>query len=193
MEGGVRIRHAVERNAILSAEDPARPYTSPFACPICKVEHTKKTYHFRLDDTGSAIVAPQVVERLKPLGGFSVTDMVRRPPPQNIGLAGQWWRVQHESARSCRLVIEDEMRPYTVPVICPLCNGKVHTKKAYHLGLDSQGRAYISREIFERLVLRRIPGVMLQASTDPVVSDQLPIKQHSPPALSVVRRGRKEN
>ena len=90
-------------------------------------------------------------------------------------------------------IIEDELRPYTVPIVCPLCGGKVHTKKAYHLGLDSQGRAYISREIFERLVLRRIPGVMLQASTDPVVSDQLPIKQHSPPALSVVRRGRKEN
>lgn len=87
---GVRIVHATKRNCWYRVIDGERPYAGEQApCPYCGVPHTHKTYHFRLDDQGAAIVSPEIVERLKALAQgnpFSIGEEVSHPPSQVLGL-----------------------------------------------------------------------------------------------------------
>lgn len=84
---GVRIQHAAERNCTYTLVDSARPYRVPYMCLPCGRTHTFKTYHFRLDEAGAAIVSVEIADRLKRLplqGGFAITNEVEKPPPQRL-------------------------------------------------------------------------------------------------------------
>lgn len=87
---GVRIQHPSERNAAFTLVDNARPYLAPYTCPPppagCASTHLFKTYHFRLDETGAAIVSTEIVERLKRIPGqpFLIVNEVAAPPAQKI-------------------------------------------------------------------------------------------------------------
>lgn len=90
---GIRIQHrqADKANKTATLVDPTRPYTAPWECPACHRKHLFKTYHFKLDDVGAAIVSKQIVERLKTLplnGGFRIGEEIANPPPQRIIVGG---------------------------------------------------------------------------------------------------------
>jgi hypothetical protein len=87
---GVRISHPSQKNVTFTLVDGKRPYKQPISCLVCGVVHSFKTYHFRLDDSGSAIVSPEIVERLKRLSGhgFSIGNEVAKPPKQTVGFGG---------------------------------------------------------------------------------------------------------
>lgn len=93
---GVRIQHPTERDCMFTLVDAQRPYVRALLCPACGATHTFKTYHFRLDAAGSAIVSAEIVERLKRLplqGGFEIANEVATPPPQLVGFGGSLARV----------------------------------------------------------------------------------------------------
>lgn len=87
---GVRIQHPTERSVAYTLADGARSYPEPWTCPPppmgCGSTHLFKTYHFRLDETGAAIVSEQIVERLKRIPGqpFMFVNEVTRPPAQIV-------------------------------------------------------------------------------------------------------------
>lgn len=80
---GVRIQHPTERNCTFTLVDASRPYVAPVSCALCGLVHQWKTYHFRLDETGAAIVSREIIQRLQRLpgnGGFAIANEVRKPP-----------------------------------------------------------------------------------------------------------------
>lgn len=89
---GVRIRHATEVAATFTLVDGSRPYREPWTCPPppegCATTHDFKTYHIRVDDTGAAIVSPEIWQRLQRIAGnpFSLVNEVAQPPAQRIVL-----------------------------------------------------------------------------------------------------------
>ena len=84
---GVRITHPTERDVTYTLVDGNRPYGKPINCLVCGATHSFKTYHFRLDTVGAAIVSPEIVERLKRITGhgFSIGNKVAKPPKQTVG------------------------------------------------------------------------------------------------------------
>lgn len=77
--------------------DGSRPYKGIMNCLVCGKVHTFKTYHFRLDTVGAAIVSKEIVARLKKLplnGGFSIGEHIKKPPAQFVGLGGDIQRIQ---------------------------------------------------------------------------------------------------
>ena len=87
---GVRIQHPTERSSTFTLVDGSRPYRQPWACPPppegCARIHAFKTYHFRLDETGAAIVSIEIWERLQRIPGsqFALANAVERPPDQVV-------------------------------------------------------------------------------------------------------------
>jgi hypothetical protein len=96
---GVRIQHATKRSCTFTLIDNGRPYREPWTCPPppvgCASTHQFKTYHFRLDESGSAIVSREIWERLEVLAallrlrgrpghGFVFANEVKDPPKQII-------------------------------------------------------------------------------------------------------------
>lgn len=87
---GVRIQHPSARSTTFTIVDASRPYRTPWACPPppigCARTHGFKTYHIRLDEVGSAIVAPEILDRLRRIPGqpFRVTNDVAEPPAQTV-------------------------------------------------------------------------------------------------------------
>jgi len=90
---GIRIQATSPKlaNKLATHVDPTRPYPVPWECPVCHRTHLFKTYHFKLDDVGAAIVSKEIVERLKTLpfnGGFRIGEEIAKPPPQRIIVGG---------------------------------------------------------------------------------------------------------
>lgn len=85
---GVRIQHPSARNVTFTLVDGSRPYRVLSECGACHRVHQFKTYHLALDETGAAIVSPEIVERLKRIPGqpFAVANEVQAPPVQTINL-----------------------------------------------------------------------------------------------------------
>lgn len=83
---GIRIQHPTERSTTFTLVDGSRPLVVLVECGVCHRTHTMKTYHLTLDDTGSAIVSFEIVERLKRIPGqpFSIANVVDKPPDQVI-------------------------------------------------------------------------------------------------------------
>ena len=87
---GVRIQHDTARNVTFTLVDASRPYRGVYDCGECGRPHVFKTYHLRLDDTGSAIVSQEINDRLQrvgaygPGGGFRIAGAVAKPPTQII-------------------------------------------------------------------------------------------------------------
>lgn len=88
MAEGVRIYHPGYRDITVSLES-ARPYKSPFNCPLCQKTHTNKTYHIKLDSDGESTVSPEVFARLQELGmgGFVDKGADHNPPTIVVGLS----------------------------------------------------------------------------------------------------------
>lgn len=90
MAEGVRIQHPTERSCSFTLVDGARPYREPWDCPPppagCGRIHQFKTYHLRLDETGSVLVSLQIWERLQRLPGqpFRLANPVTDPPSQTV-------------------------------------------------------------------------------------------------------------
>ena len=87
---GVRIQHPTKRNVLFSLVDGSRPYHVLTGCDACHRVHEFKTYHFALDESGAAIVSPEIVERLKRIPGqpFAVANVVTAPPVQVVRVPG---------------------------------------------------------------------------------------------------------
>lgn len=87
---GIRIQHPTERNVTFTLADGSRPYREPWTCPPppagCASTHLVKTYHLRLDETGSAIVSHEIVDRLRRIPGqpFVIANEVAEPPKQVV-------------------------------------------------------------------------------------------------------------
>jgi hypothetical protein len=91
---GFRIRHRTGRRGLVTVEDPRRKYGTPYACPYCKTVHVNKTYHLELDDEGTRIVSPKILERLREIGAvgqnrspFIIESGIKEPPVQKIGVS----------------------------------------------------------------------------------------------------------
>lgn len=65
---GVRVTHPTLRNERLVLVDADRPYGVPYACPICGLVHTHKTYHLELDAEGGTTVSAEVAATIERLG-----------------------------------------------------------------------------------------------------------------------------
>lgn len=65
---GVRLHHPSYRNCMLSIEEPARIYPTPYDCPACKKQHIFKTHHIMLDENGNAVVHEGIYDLLKRQG-----------------------------------------------------------------------------------------------------------------------------
>jgi hypothetical protein len=85
---GIRIQHPTGTNVTYTLVDGGRPYRMPLMCPACHRVHEFKTYHFRLDDSGAAIVSTTIWERLSRIPGhpFRLANEVKEPPPQRLEL-----------------------------------------------------------------------------------------------------------
>lgn len=59
-------------------------------------------------------------------------------------------RLHHRTLRNTIVVLPVPHRPYKVPFMCPTC-GQTHKVKTYHINLDNEGDAIVSREIVDRL------------------------------------------
>lgn len=94
---GVRLRHATQRNAVLTIVDPTRRYQAPYICLMCspegaviKTSHRFKTYHIKVDDVGAAIVSPEIAAKLGELqnfAGFTILEEVAKPPAQHLDMS----------------------------------------------------------------------------------------------------------
>ena len=160
--------------------DGKRPYEAPFMCLVCGREHVHKTYHIRLDDSGTAIVSKDVWDRLKtlPASGFSSVNTVTRPPAQGVAMrhdlvafarsdmeeAPGGVVIRHPTLTSQRLIAIDRETPYAAPYACAEC-GTTHTHKTYHIDLDHEGSALVSPQI--AAVLERL-GMKKDQTPEPV-------------------------
>jgi len=84
--GGIRVQHMTARNTRFSVVEPL-PYEKPYVCKKCRTTHDFKTHHLDLDETGAAIVAPGVFERIRgtlATNGFRLANTVERPPAIHI-------------------------------------------------------------------------------------------------------------
>lgn len=172
MSGGVRVRHATERNCMLTLVDGKQVLGLPHDCPVCGRRHIHKTFHILLGSDGSAIVSGEIWARLSsiPGSGFTFANDVATPPDQttaidrSVSFFGSEMTetprgvvVHHPTFRNQRFVVLDEAHPYPVPYACPAC-ATVHRFKAYHLTLDADGAVTVSQEVaeaVERLGMRR--------------------------------------
>ena len=92
---GLRIQHPTARNVRFTVVQGDRPYGKPFTCAPpefggCGSTHLFKTWHLNLDGTGSVILSSEGYDLIKPilmLNGFRVTNTVKKPPTQGIGMA----------------------------------------------------------------------------------------------------------
>lgn len=88
---GIRIQHPkVHRVTVLTVEDSDRPLRAPMVCVLCRLTHTFKTYHFRMDAAGATIVSREIAARVKahPEWGFLITGVVANPPEQRLHVNG---------------------------------------------------------------------------------------------------------
>ncbi len=59
-------------------------------------------------------------------------------------------RLHHAAERNAVLTVVDNARPYTQPYFCATCS-RTHENKTYHLSLDAEGDAFISRTGWNRV------------------------------------------
>jgi hypothetical protein len=107
MATGVRVQHPQHKNARYTIVDGTRPYPTPYQCTPpefggCGGVHLFKTHHLTLDETGSAILAKDLYQKIKHLlvaEGFTEVNTVRKPPAVGIGVkhpregTGQWGNI----------------------------------------------------------------------------------------------------
>lgn len=79
MPTGVRVTHPSLRSERLVLVDAERPYGVPYACAICGLVHTHKTYHLDLDADGGTLVSTEVAKTLERLG-MSQQETPKGPP-----------------------------------------------------------------------------------------------------------------
>lgn len=64
-------------------------------------------------------------------------------------------RIQHPTARSCRLTVVESSKPYPVPYTCTPPEfggcGSVHLFKTHHLNLDDTGAAIVGDVLYHRI------------------------------------------
>ena len=161
---GLRVRHATERNCVLTLVDGRRVLSPPHLCGVCLRSHDRKTYHIRLDDQGAAIVSREIWQRLSVMpshGSFTLVGPIAKPPPQttsinrSVSFSGaemaevpKGVMVRHPTLRNQRFVVVDPTRPYPVPHLCSVCS-VAHRAKTYHLTLDGEGAVTVSPEVAE--------------------------------------------
>lgn len=94
---GIRVVHPTARNCRFTITDPGQQYERPRECTPpefggCGQVHTHKTHHLNIDDVGSAIVGDVLFEKIRAYlfaFGFSVANVVDKPPTMGIGLGPQ--------------------------------------------------------------------------------------------------------
>ena len=59
-------------------------------------------------------------------------------------------RLSHDTARSGVFTFEHNKRPYAVPYVCPMC-ATTHKVKTYHVSVDADGFAFVSREVWNMM------------------------------------------
>ena len=59
-------------------------------------------------------------------------------------------RLSHDTARSGWFAFEHRKRPYKVPYVCPMCS-TTHKVKTYHVQVDADGFAFVSREVWNMM------------------------------------------
>lgn len=80
-------------------------------------------------------------------------------------------RLYHPTARSGIFTVEHHRRPYRVwnrqlkkyeatPLVCSLC-AKAHAVKTYHITVDHDGFAFVSRDIWELMQTNNTAGFHL--------------------------------
>jgi hypothetical protein len=79
MPSGVRVTHPSLRGERLVLVDAEQPYGVPYACAICGLVHTHKTYHLDLDADGGTLVSTEVAKTLERLG-MSQQEIPAGPP-----------------------------------------------------------------------------------------------------------------
>lgn len=86
----VRLRHAQFTDVNFVVVDVARPYFEPYDCPSCKMTHTHKAYHLRLDSHGEVTVSDEIYDRLAEIPGLPLTKVSkdRNPKPQALLMPG---------------------------------------------------------------------------------------------------------
>jgi hypothetical protein len=84
---GIMVRDQKHRSTVRLVPVMNHPRKEPIDCNTCNMVHVVKTYHLWLDDTGAAIVSPQVLEGLKQAGmpGIDIVGEVKDPPPLAFG------------------------------------------------------------------------------------------------------------
>lgn len=89
----IRLRHKTLRGVMLVVNDRARPLSNGGRgrelCKVCKVMHTHKTYHLKLDDEGCVLVSTGIydnIARMYDKAGFDIADVIHDPPSQVIAV-----------------------------------------------------------------------------------------------------------
>lgn len=97
---GIRIKHSSPevRNVRFNVVESDHPYPSgPYTCTPpefggCGGTHIFKTHHLNIDETGSCIIGDVLFEKIKAHildAGFTVMNVVDKPPALSIGLGPQ--------------------------------------------------------------------------------------------------------
>ena len=92
----VRLHHPTYRNCMLAIEEPGRPYSTPYPCPHCQIEHAYKTHHLMLDQHGNTVIHEVMYEYLKDLRLLRDLEAVKEvtPAPQILQV-GQFVTAQN--------------------------------------------------------------------------------------------------
>ena len=64
---GVLLHHPTVAGQVLIVTEHDLPYPTPYSCGICKVDHTAKTHHIPLDESGFGMVSSVLFDRIEPL------------------------------------------------------------------------------------------------------------------------------
>lgn len=64
-------------------------------------------------------------------------------------------RIQHPTARDCRLTVVERANPYTAPYTCTAPDlggcGATHLFKTHHINLDAAGAGIVSETVYQRI------------------------------------------
>lgn len=84
-------------------------------------------------------------------------------------------RIQHPTARECRVTVVESRNPYRQPYTCTPPDlggcGSVHQFKTHHINLDAAGAGIVSETVYERIrpVLERQGFTTSQVAKPPAI------------------------